>query len=272
VKTHYQLLDLAPTASADEIKRAFRREIARYHPDKVQHLGPEFQEIASVRAAELTEAYRVLMDPESRTRYDDAIADGVVEEAPRPAPPPVRERPSEAPQRAERPSVVEAERPSGPDRRFEQERATTVDFVRKATLAKLRSAAAAVAGSATQIAVPSFDAAYLLKPRKALFKKADPAVQLLARVVPHVDAESVEQVWAPAAKAAAADGIVCVLLLGTGVAPARELGGVISEQRRKLRAAAPVIVPIDIRDWEALFPPEAPEIVRQIVQRLRSGD
>ena len=34
-------------APADEIKKAFRREIARYHPDKVQHLGQEFQEMAA---------------------------------------------------------------------------------------------------------------------------------------------------------------------------------------------------------------------------------
>ena len=34
-------------ASADEIKRAFRQQIARYHPDKVQHLGKEFQALAA---------------------------------------------------------------------------------------------------------------------------------------------------------------------------------------------------------------------------------
>ena len=55
MKTYYELLSVAPGVSADEIKSAFRREIARYHPDKVQHLGTEFQEIAAVRASELTE-------------------------------------------------------------------------------------------------------------------------------------------------------------------------------------------------------------------------
>ena len=42
--THYELLGVALTASSDEIRRAFRREIAKYHPDKVQHLGNEFQD------------------------------------------------------------------------------------------------------------------------------------------------------------------------------------------------------------------------------------
>src|SRR5688572_22690180 len=48
-KNYYELLELAPSAPVDEIKRAFRREIAKYHPDKVQHLGKEFQEIAAIR-------------------------------------------------------------------------------------------------------------------------------------------------------------------------------------------------------------------------------
>ena len=51
--TFYQLLSLESSASADDIKKAFRAEIARYHPDKVQHLGKEFQEIAATRAAQL---------------------------------------------------------------------------------------------------------------------------------------------------------------------------------------------------------------------------
>ena len=63
VKTHYELLGLEPSADADAIKKAFRREIARYHPDKVIHLGAEFQEMAATRAAELTVAYKTLTDP-----------------------------------------------------------------------------------------------------------------------------------------------------------------------------------------------------------------
>ena len=75
MKTYYEILGVDRAAPTDEIKRAFRREIARYHPDKVQHLGPEFQEIAATRAAELTEAYRILMDEAGRRRYDEQLAD-----------------------------------------------------------------------------------------------------------------------------------------------------------------------------------------------------
>src|SRR5260221_5429912 len=92
------MLSVAPDAPADEIKKAFRREIARYHPDKVQHLGPEFQEMASGMAADLTEAYRILMDPPQRAKYDadlfGAAAAGAPSKPPRapahedPRPPP----------------------------------------------------------------------------------------------------------------------------------------------------------------------------------------
>ena len=67
------MLSLRADAPADEIKKAFRREIARYHPDKVQHLGQEFQEMASGIAADLTEAYRILMDPAMRAKYNEDL-------------------------------------------------------------------------------------------------------------------------------------------------------------------------------------------------------
>ena len=65
---------------------------------------------------------------------------------------------------------------------------------------------------------------------------------------------------------------VCVLLLGSGLAPARELSAAVAEQRRKSRKAGPVLVPVDVRDWDALFPPDTPASVRAILQRLRAGE
>ena len=71
--TYYQLLDLSADASAAEVKRAFRREIARYHPDKVQHLGREFQAVAAGKAAALAQAYNTLSDPSARVEYNTAL-------------------------------------------------------------------------------------------------------------------------------------------------------------------------------------------------------
>src|ERR671913_403587 len=77
MKSHYEFLALEPTADLEAIKKAFRREIARYHPDKVVHLGTEFQEMAATRAAELTVAYKTLSDPALRAEYDAALAAGM---------------------------------------------------------------------------------------------------------------------------------------------------------------------------------------------------
>ena len=60
-KTYYDLLGLPRTASFEDVKHAFRREIAKYHPDKVQHLGHEFEEIAASKAAVLTGAPSLAM-------------------------------------------------------------------------------------------------------------------------------------------------------------------------------------------------------------------
>jgi hypothetical protein len=270
VKTHYQLLGLDPAAPADEIKRAFRREIARYHPDKVQHLGPEFQEIAATRAAELTEAYRVLTDAASRRRYDDVLGTTSGYDAPgAPKPSHSTAAPVES---TVKPGPPEPEAPRDRvDRSFHQERATTSDVVRKAVIARLRDAVGRMQPGAAHVPAAGFDAAYVITPRRSLFGRAAPAVRLLARFVPWVDATAVEEAWTRATKSGPFDGVICLMLLGNGVSPAKELGTVIAEQRRRTRAGAAVVVPVDVRDWEALFPPDAPDLVRQVVQLLRDG-
>jgi DnaJ-class molecular chaperone len=93
LRNFYDMLSVPADAPADEIKKAFRREIARYHPDKVQHLGQEFQEMASGIAADLTEAYRILMDPGMRAKYnEDLFGRPAADAAPKrgPALPPTR--------------------------------------------------------------------------------------------------------------------------------------------------------------------------------------
>ena len=263
------MLTVAPDAPADEIKKAFRREIARYHPDKVQHLGPEFQEMAAGIAADLTEAYRILMDPALRAKYDDEVRGGGRGHTPPPAParPP---QPGAAPPPPPRP----VERAGDPDPvPPPQPRPTAgLDFVRRAALSKIREAIEDVLGSAEALTAPGFDIAILTKPKKGLFRKAEESVCLVVKFVAFVDAAAVAAVWGPAAKlkAPGADGCA-VMLVGPGLAPSRDLAAAVSEQRRKARGAGAVLVPVDVRDWEALFPPETPGAVRSLIQRLKDG-
>ncbi len=53
----YKILEVEPTASDDEVKKAYRRMAVKYHPDKVEHLGPDFQKIAQEKFKEINAAY-----------------------------------------------------------------------------------------------------------------------------------------------------------------------------------------------------------------------
>jgi curved DNA-binding protein CbpA len=71
MRTAYELLGVAPTASAGQIRAAYLELIARYHPDR--HAGHPLAGLAADRAAELNEAYRILSDPGRRAVHDEDI-------------------------------------------------------------------------------------------------------------------------------------------------------------------------------------------------------
>ncbi|HEY1011935.1 MAG TPA: DnaJ domain-containing protein, partial [Herpetosiphonaceae bacterium] len=58
----YELLGVSRSAPPEEIKRAYRQEIAKYHPDKWSMADPASQEYARKRASAITEAYSGLRD------------------------------------------------------------------------------------------------------------------------------------------------------------------------------------------------------------------
>ncbi len=62
---YYALLGVAPQASDDDIKRAYRRMARELHPDRT---GGDAA--AEARFKEVTRAYEVLRDPQRRARYD----------------------------------------------------------------------------------------------------------------------------------------------------------------------------------------------------------
>lgn len=57
----YKVLGVEKGASKEEIKSAFRMAASKYHPDKVSHLGEEFQDIAHKKLLAIKEAYETLM-------------------------------------------------------------------------------------------------------------------------------------------------------------------------------------------------------------------
>lgn len=53
----HEVLRVSATASLDEIKLAYRRRIAEYHPDKTCRLGDELRTLAEERSKAINAAY-----------------------------------------------------------------------------------------------------------------------------------------------------------------------------------------------------------------------
>jgi preprotein translocase subunit Sec63 len=51
------ILQIPRDSKIDEIRKAYQMQIAKYHPDKVAHLGDEFKEIADRKSQEINSAY-----------------------------------------------------------------------------------------------------------------------------------------------------------------------------------------------------------------------
>jgi hypothetical protein len=68
-RIHYDILQIQPTASADEIQHAYRQLALRYHPDR--NPGSD----AASQMAAVNNAYRILHDsPDQRVRRDELTA------------------------------------------------------------------------------------------------------------------------------------------------------------------------------------------------------
>lgn len=71
-KDYYKILGVERTASAEEIKKAYKKVAIKYHPDR----NPGDKE-AEEKFKQAAEAYDVLRDPDKRARYDQFGAEGV---------------------------------------------------------------------------------------------------------------------------------------------------------------------------------------------------
>jgi hypothetical protein len=268
MKNYYDLLELTSAATLEDIKRNFRREIAKYHPDKVQHLGAEFQEIAARKAAELTQAYKTLSNETERAEYDEMLRAGASTAAPAAG--------SEAaPQHARaRSAVAEAEpepAPASAGSVFHQDRAGASQLIFKATVIRFRQALQSEFGAYEEPRVEPFQVTCVPKPA---FWKLKTAPCVLGRFVEQVDAGVVSESWAAAARMKK-DGKrdLVVFVMGPAVAPAGELAAAITEQRKKPipGGAKLVLVPVNIRTWNAHVPNDAPAIVKSLLERLKSS-
>ena len=54
----YRILEIDPSASDQEVKKAYRKMATKYHPDKVSHLGKEMQDLAEEKFKAVNDAYQ----------------------------------------------------------------------------------------------------------------------------------------------------------------------------------------------------------------------
>jgi len=150
--------------------------------------------MAAERAAELTEAYRILSHEERRAEYDRGRASGAgsapAATAPAASVPDAPPPPSDA--------SAAAQPGASKGQLFAEERATRDEYVRKAILSRFRQAfAQAMGGSYDESPARGFDIAFAPKPK--LFGRGK-GPRLLGRFVAYVDAEAVGDTWAQIGK------------------------------------------------------------------------
>lgn len=274
MKDYYALLSVGADATVDDIKRAFRREIARYHPDKVHHLGQEFQALAAERAAELTEAYRVLMDPNLRLAYDRER--GGPAAPPPPAPPapqaaatPRSESRQAPPQDYYTPPPPPPREPTAPKGAAPPARDT---FVRRMSLTRFRDAIERALEGVTSMPARGFEASYLVKGKRSLFGKAVPE-RMLTAYVGTITADEVAGLGQQALAARGAATALTVFVLGDSLAPAAELSSALTALRKKAPAGITLnVVPVDVRDWSAMMPKDASPNARAVIAQLTAKD
>jgi len=262
-------LSVEPTAAADTIKKAFRREIARYHPDKVIHLGPEFQEMAATRAAELTVAYKTLSDPVAREQYDAGVAGFA----------PAHDTPNPPSNAAAEPYVqpaVEPDHDTPPPpsgkRQFETERAGRDQILRRAIGARVRSVVESLYGAVEIPVVRGFDVALVPVARPRFLGSHPPRV--LVKVNETADAAAVAEAWnlASRTRVHAGKSPIVVLLFGRQLSPPRELLRAIeSTGRQRKTPDGPdelVVVVVNTGDWTCHMQDEVSATVRKLIDKV----
>ena len=276
MKTHYELLGVPPDADADVIKKAFRHEIARYHPDKVVHLGAEFQEMAATRAAELTVAYKTLTDAALRQEYDASLAAGLppphLPQTPRPE---SRQEPQDAAAATEPGTPIPEYKtppPAGGRGRFAAERADRDVILKRAIAGRVLAIVESVYGKLDMPAVRGFDVAMvpIAKPR---FLGVMPP-RVLIKVLESVDTAAMTDAYNLASRARVHSGKspVVVLLFARTIAPQQEIsrGHETLARQRKLPDGPEeiAVVVIDTADWSCRLPPNCSAAIHKLANQI----
>lgn len=71
--SYYDVLRISGNASGEEIKKAYRKLVLQFHPDRVSPDAPDLKDLAEEEFKRIQEAYDVLSVPEKRKQYDEQL-------------------------------------------------------------------------------------------------------------------------------------------------------------------------------------------------------
>jgi len=250
------LLGITLPASTEGIKKAYRRQIARYHPDKVHHLGEEFQLLAAEKSAQLTDIYHQLLESGGCDPSVDATP-VVSDEPPSVASAPVTGA-GAAPNRAARMSSWQAVAHGCPSL-----------ILGAATDRMIQSVRSTLPG-ADELMVAGFSLACRTRVdwRGRLLMRRSPTYGVLLRTPADAPANGRR---APRLREVlpGVDGAIVLfdLIVDPRVNDRRD----VSDPPTPTRAEPHVFtVSVDAMTWKARVPDEAPEMAHQILARVRA--
>ena len=247
------LLGITLPASADEVKKAYRRQIARYHPDKVHHLGEEFQVMAAEKSAQLTDIYHQLLESGGCDPSAETTAIVSDEATPPPAAPSTPDAPSGRVHRMSTWQAVAAGCPS---------------LILSAATDRMIQCIRWTMPRAEEFTIAGFSLACRTRVdwRGRIWQRR-PSEGVLLRTP--ADAPATGRRTRVRDLLPGVDGTVVLfdLTLDARAGDRRETA---DHQAPVLRAEADVFaVSIDAMTWKARVPPNAPEMAHQILARLR---
>src|SRR5438132_7634976 len=95
---YYAVLELSPTATSADIKKAWLEQVQVWHPDRFKH-SSNLHRKAELRTQMINQAYQTLSDPIARTRYDATTLKSSSSSARSRSSPPPRPQPAPRPRR-----------------------------------------------------------------------------------------------------------------------------------------------------------------------------
>jgi len=73
IESDYKIFEIDPSATDDEVKKAYYDQIAKHHPDKVSHLGEHIKKFAEGHCAKLNEAYERIKKERERKKIQKGV-------------------------------------------------------------------------------------------------------------------------------------------------------------------------------------------------------